>query len=164
MIRVIKIMLVLAVALWGFLGAFHNLADWTGTLGAVTAVTTMSTFEGGVDSWQATSMPAVVWLGALFILVSKLATGVLCAWGSMKMWQARNSDLDAFKAAKKMAVAGCGVALFMLFTGFIVIAESWFELWRSDVMRGPVLGSAFRYAALITLIALFVATEEPSNQ
>ena len=48
----------------------------------------------------------------------------------------------------------------MLFTGFIVIAESWFELWRSDVMRGPVLDSAFRYGGMIALIAVFVAVKE----
>lgn len=48
----------------------------------------------------------------------------------------------------------------MLFGGFIVIAETWFELWRSEVMRDPVLGSAFRYAALMLLIALFVANKD----
>lgn len=57
-------------------------------------------------------------------------------------------------------MTGCAIAVTMLLGGFIVIAETWFELWRSDVMRGPVLGSAFRYAGLITLIALFVATRD----
>ncbi|MFT6056479.1 MAG: hypothetical protein ACJAS2_000754 [Pseudohongiellaceae bacterium] len=27
----------------------------------------------------------------------------------------------------------------MLFGGFIVIAEGWFELWRSEFLRGPSL-------------------------
>lgn len=160
MIRTVKIVLVLAVAFWGFTGALHNLIDWQGTLGAVRAVTSMSTFDGGAESWQATSQPLVVWLGALFIMLSKLITACCCGLGALKMWHSKNSDADAFHAAKVMALAGCGVALFMLFTGFIVVAESWFELWRSDVMRGPVLDSAFRYAALITLIALFVANKD----
>lgn len=47
-----------------------------------------------------------------------------------------------------------------LFGGFVVIAESWFELWRSEAMRGPVLESAFRYCGLIALIAVFVATND----
>jgi hypothetical protein len=42
----------------------------------------------------------------------------------------------------------------MLFGGFIVIADSRFELWRSDGMRGPVLDSAYRYLGSILLIAL----------
>jgi hypothetical protein len=38
----------------------------------------------------------------------------------------------------------------MLFGGFIVIAESWFELWRSEAM-GAVLSAALRYGSMIAL-------------
>jgi predicted small integral membrane protein len=72
------------------------------------------------------------------------------------MWQARHADTKQFQMSKQLGLIGCAVALVMLFGGFIVIAETWFELWRSDVMRGPVLDSAFRYAGMIALIALFV--------
>ena len=75
------------------------------------------------------------------------------------MWQNR-SDGAAFKQAKQLALSGCGIAIMMLFLGFVVVAESWFELWRSEVMRGPVLDSAFRYAGMIGLVALLVATED----
>ena len=160
MVRVIKILLIVAVALWGFVGALHNIIDWSGTLGAVNAATSMSTFEGGAESWQATSRPVIVWLGALFIVCSKLTAAVLCSWGAFKMWQNRHALATDFTTAKEMALAGCGVAIFMLFTGFIVIAESWFGLWQSEVMREPVLDSAFRYAGLSALIALFVGNQE----
>ena len=43
MLRTTKICLVLTVALWGLLGAFHNVTDWSGTTGAVGAVTSMVT-------------------------------------------------------------------------------------------------------------------------
>ena len=76
------------------------------------------------------------------------------------MWAARGGDVAVFAQSKHIALAGCAVAVFMLFSGFIVIAESWFELWRSDVMRGPVLASAYRYAGMIALIAIFVASKE----
>lgn len=160
MTRIIKIMLVVAVAMWGYVGALHNILDWGGTLGAVKAAISMTTFDGGVDSWQATGSTVVVWLGALFIMLSKLSTAAFCSWGALKMWQFRTAEPQQFQEAKKVALAGCGVAIFMLFFGFVVVAESWFELWRSDVMRGPVLDSAFRYAALIALIALFVANPD----
>ena len=160
MLRTTKICLVLTVALWGLLGAFHNVTDWSGTTGAVGAVTSMVTFDGGAGSWQATSNPVVIWIGALVIALSKLASGVLCAIGAMGMWRARNADAVAFRAAKGVALAGCAIAMIMLFGGFVVIAESWFELWRSEVMRGPVLDSAFRYGGMIMLIALFVMNDE----
>ena len=160
MLRIIKILLVASVALWGFVGAFGNITDWNGTLGAVGAATSMATFEGGADSWRATSSPIIIWLGALFIMLSKTAAGILCLLGAQQMLVARNAGAQDFAKAKEIAIAGCGVAVFMLFTGFIVIAESWFELWRSDVMRGPVLDSAFRYGGMICLIALFVSMRD----
>jgi predicted small integral membrane protein len=159
MLRTTKIGLIVAVVFWGFAGAFHNVMDWTGTTGAVAAVTSMATFEGGPESWQASSNLVLIWAGALFIMLSKVTAGTLCLIGATNMWQERHSDSASFSSAKKLALAGCGIAMLMLFGGFIVIAESWFELWRSDVMRDPVLGSAFRYGAMITLIAVFVALD-----
>lgn len=157
MLRTTKIALVLAVALWGMVGAFHNFLDWNGTLGAVGAATSMATFEGGADAWQATSNPAMIWLGAFFIVLSKIVAAILCLIGAGAMWRVRSDAPASFAAAKRLALTGCGVAAFMLFTGFIVIAESWYELWRSDAMRGPVLESAFRYGGMILLIAIFVS-------
>jgi predicted small integral membrane protein len=49
----------------------------------------------------------------------------------------------------------------MLFGGFIVLAEAWFELYRSDALRGPVLDTAYRYLGSVLLIALFIANKEP---
>lgn len=158
-LRTTKILLVVAVVFWGFIGALFNVLHWDGTMGAVGAVTSMSTWEGGAESWQATSNVAVIWAGALFITLLKITAGILCALGAKNMWQTRRSTAASFGSAKKLALAGCGVAMLMLFGGFIVIGESGFELWRSDAMRGPVLESAFRYGGMITLIALFVGME-----
>jgi predicted small integral membrane protein len=160
MLRIAKIALIFIVACWALIAAFQNIADWQGTLEAVGAATSMATFEGGAESWQATSNIAVIWLGALFILGSKIAAGGLCLLGAWRMWVFRQADETAFRAGKQLALVGCTVALVMLFGGFVVIAESWFELWRSDAMRGPVLDSAFRYAGMIALIALFVSTAD----
>ncbi|HSG88106.1 MAG TPA: DUF2165 family protein [Pseudomonadales bacterium] len=160
MLRIAKTLLVCSVVLWGLVGAFHNILDWSGTLGAVGAATSMATFEGGAESWQATSSMVIVWAGALFICLSKLLTAGLCGVGATRMWAARGAGAAEFEAAKSFALTGCAVAVLMLFGGFIVIAESWFEMWRSDVMRGPVLQSAFRYGGMIALIALFVATRD----
>ncbi|MCF6192759.1 MAG: DUF2165 domain-containing protein [Kangiellaceae bacterium] len=155
-----KTLLIVTVALWGFIGAYQNTVNWDGTIGAVQAATSMTTFENGATSPHATSNQLIVWMGALFIVLSKLATGTLCAIGAVKMWQAQANDMEAFTLAKEIALTGCAIAMLMLFGGFIVIAEGWFELWRSESMRGPVLESAFRYAGMIALIGLFVATKD----
>jgi len=159
-LRMTKIALILAVAAWGLVGGLLNVINWQGTLSSVLAATSMSTFDGGADSWQATSNSLLMWLGALFIAVSKAVSCGLCLAGAYRMWAARGADCAAFDGAKELALAGCGVALFMLFTGFIVAAESWFEMWRSEVLRVIALQSAFRYGGMIALIALFVAMPE----
>lgn len=159
MIRIVKIGLIITVVFWGFFGALGNVLHWDETLSSVTAVTSMVTYEGGSESWQATSNPLVTWLGALFIMLSKLSAGILCMVGARRMWQSRNGSVTDFSAAKGTALAGCGIAVIMLFGGFIVIAESWFELWRSEAMGG-VLSAALRYGSMIALIAIFVAAPD----
>ena len=160
MLRMLKILLVLTVAAWALLGGFMNILHWQETTGSVTAVTTMATFEGGAESWRATANPALILLGALFITLSKLTGGLLCVFGAMKMLAAAGADAGVFAAAKKPALAGCAVIIFMLFGGFVVVAEGWFDMWRSDALRGMVIDSAFRYCAIIALIGIFVAMNE----
>lgn len=160
MLRIIKILLILSIATWALLGALGNVVDWGGTTGSVEATTSMSTFDAAPTSGRATSNPAIVLLGALFITLLKIATGALCLFGALRMWSARSADVATFARAKTFALTGCGVAMFMLFAGWIVIAETWFELWRSPSMLGPVLGSAFRYFGMIGVIALFVGARE----
>lgn len=160
MSRTIKILLIGCVALWGFLGALGNLTDWSGTIGGVSAAATMSTWEGGSQSWRATDNTALITLAAVLIPALKAGSAVLCSLGAWAMWQSRAQSSDAFGAAKQNAIAGCGLAIALLFLGWIVLAESWFEAWRSDVLRDAALESAFRYIGSIGIIALFVAMRD----
>ncbi len=159
-IRVVKIFLVITLALWGLAGASGNLQNWGETVGSVQAVTTMVTFEGGATRWQATSNPVIVWSGAIFIAGSKLLMGLMCALGAARMLAALRAEPASFNAAKTIALAGAGIAVIMLFGGFIVIAESWYELWRSQSELGGALDAAFRYAGMIALIAIFVGMRD----
>ena len=160
MLRSIKIILVLSVAVWGTLSAFGNFTHWSGTLEAVGAATSMATFEGGAESWQATTNPVVIMAGAVYIVSLKILTAFLCFVGAQRMWSARKDSAQVFSDSKTIALTGCGVGVFLLFFGWIVIAETWFELWRSDVLRGPVLDSAFRYGGFIALIGIFVGARD----
>lgn len=161
MLRILKIILVALVAAFGLAGGFNNVVNWAETLGAVTAVTSMSTWEGGSADWRAVSSTPLTWLGAMWIVVSKIAAALLCGIGAARMWAARRSGAVEFAGAKRMALAGCAVLAIMLFGGFIVVSETWFELWRSEAMRAPVLDAALRYLGSVLLIALFVAGDDP---
>lgn len=96
----VKAIMIFTVAIWGLVGALHNLLDWSGTLGAVGAVTSMATINAGESSWQATSNPIVIWAGALFIILSKLVTALLCTKGSVGMWRAKVANDPIYHSAK----------------------------------------------------------------
>ena len=160
MLRIMKIGLVLSVALWGMLGARGNIADWKGTTGAVAPVTSMSTFAGGADRWEATTNPAVILAGAMFVVLFKVTTALMCLAGAWRMSAHRTSDAETFGRAKTLALTGCAVAVFSLFIGWTVIGEGWFEFWRSDALREAAGGGAFRYGGFIALIALMVGARD----
>lgn len=160
MLRIVKVLLILSIAAWALIGVLGNVIDWGGTMGAVGAATSMSSFDPVPASGRATTSGVVILLGALFIVLLKLLTGALCLFGAWQMWAARAGDAEDFARAKAYALTGCGVAMFMLFAGWIVIAETWYELWRSPVMIDLALNSAFRYAGMIGVMALFVGARE----
>ena len=157
MLRYVQILLVITVAMWSLLSAIDNLADWSGTTNGVTSVVSMSNYQGGPFRWRATHEPVVVIVGSVFITLSKAASGCLCLIGALQMWRARRQDTIGFTHAKCLALSGGAIAILLLFGGFVVIAEGWFQMWRSSIMVSTVSSTAFRYGAMITLISLFVA-------
>jgi predicted small integral membrane protein len=161
MLRIVKIVLAASVAAFGFIAGIFDLTNWSNTVATVGMVTSMSSWQGGASSWHAVSSAPLSWLGAAWIIAGDLGAAVLCTASVARMWSARNTTGAEFTAAKKLALAGCGILAIMLFGGFTVVAEAWFELWRSDAMRGPVLDTVYRYLGSILLIALFIASKEP---
>jgi predicted small integral membrane protein len=161
MLRVVKMVLIAWVAIFAFLSGIFDLVHWGNTVEAVGMVTSMNSWPGGATSWKAINSALLNGLGALWIIGGDLTAAVLCIAGVARLWRARYAHEGEFALAKRIALAGCGVLVIMLFGGFIVLAEAWFELWRSDALRGPVLDTAYRYLGSILLIALFVASKEP---
>ncbi|HUO12810.1 MAG TPA: DUF2165 family protein [Caulobacteraceae bacterium] len=158
MLRIVKILLVVGVLAWAVVGLWDNLAGWRETNAAVMAVTSMKTLPpGGPERWRAIADAPVILAGAVFILLFKLATVGLCAAGAWRMWTRRSADADTFGKAKTLALAGCSIAVLGLFIGWIVIAEEWFETYRSAHDAGEL---AFRYGGFIGVIALLVATRD----
>ncbi len=164
MLRIVKIVLGVAVAAFGLISGIFDLINWHSTAASVGAVTSLIGVQGGAASWKAISSAPLSWLGALWIIAGDLTAAVLCTIGVACMWRARNASAAEFSTAKRLVLSGCGVFAIMLFGGFTVVAESWFELWRSDAMRDAVLGAAFRYLCSILLIALFVASAESEQR
>jgi predicted small integral membrane protein len=139
-----------------------NIVDWSGTKGGVEAVTSMSTFQDGPFRARATSSLIVVLAGATFITLSKGVAGILCLAGAWRMWRAHRSAAEDFQQAKNLALIGCSVAALLFFGGFVVIAEGWFEMWRSSTLGSSVGAAAFRYFGAVMLVAIFIQQPEKS--
>lgn len=158
MLRIIKILLIAAVAGWAVVGLWDNFAAWDGTTRAVSLVTSMKTLPlANADLWRATMSPTIIYAGVAFIVMFKLITGCLCAVGAWQMARSRAADAESFARAKSLAVAGCAIAVFGLFAGWIVIAEEWYDMYQSARDAGEL---AFRFGGFIGLIALIVAARE----
>ena len=159
MLRIVKIMLILSVAAYCFLGLIDNIFDWSHTLQSIGGVVSMTTLEGGGHWRQATSNPAIIIGGAVFIILFKIVAGSACLVGAWRMWGMRRADDATFARAKALALVGCGVAMFGVYVGWTVIGEQMFEMWRSHLFA-PSANTAFRYGGSIALIAIFVGMRE----
>ena len=159
MLRAIKILLITAVCLWGAMSALGNLIDWQGTRGAVGAVSGMTGLDDGLKDWRAISNTWVILAGAACIVTFKILSAMLCGLGAYRMLSSIDASNEHFGAAKHLALAGCGVAVFGLFLGWIVLGEQWFEMWRSPQL-GMAGEAAFRYGGFIGIIGVFVAMPE----
>ena len=160
MYRLVKVGLMATAAWWAISSGLYNVTNWSESLSYIKAVTSMSLFEGGSDSWQATSSPIIIWAGMLFIFGGKVAAAIMCSMGTWRMWKARAADKETFVEAREIGLAGCGIAVIMLFAGFIGIAENFFDLWRSADIGGSVLGGAYRYGGVMALIGILVGATD----
>ena len=71
------------------------------------------------------------------------------------MWRARNATATNFNEAKNLAMLGGGIAIAMLFGGFIVIGGEYFAMWQSDFGTGAQ-NHAFRLLGTIGIVLFFV--------
>jgi len=159
MIRYTKILLALAVALWGLLGGMGNLMNYQDGAQSVTAVLSMETIPHA-DSANKNIPPdsIMVTLGFMFIWGLKLVGGALCLVGFIQMWRTRRADACDFGEAKKWAIAGCGLLFFMLFFGFSLVAVGPFKLYLSPMISTVELAALF--AGQIGIVMLFLHQQE----
>lgn len=157
-LRIIKILLSFSVAAWGIIAGAMNLLYYQPGTQAVSRVLAM----GGEESIRSLSSPVFVHVGYAFIYISKFAVGVICAWGTYQMWIAYKGSAEQFSQAKSSALTGCGIALFMLFFGFIVLAGSFFSTGSPSQAKLIYHHFTIIYMAGIGLIAFFIALPESS--
>ena len=153
-LRYIKIVMMLMIGLFGLIGASYNLMQMDSDLELVSQVI-VGAGASGIADWQKIESQWLVTLCWSIIPIAKVLTGLLCLLCVKQMWSARHLDLLAFQRSKAIGMTGCGIMLAMLFGVFILVSETWFQQWQTELGAG-ILGAAQRYIISIGVVAFFV--------
>lgn len=147
-LRLSKILLVAAIALWLALVAFGNIADYGSNLVFVQHVLAMdSIFPDASIHHRAIHSPLLQHTAYVLIIVAETLAAVLCGAGAWHMGCARCSSAATFHRAKRLAIAGFTLGLLLWLGGFMAIGGEWFGMWMSTSWNG--LASAFRFVVVL---------------
>jgi predicted small integral membrane protein len=162
-LRVAKLALVFAVAIFYSLVVLNNTTDYDSNYQFVRHVLMMdSTFPGNRGMWRAINSPALHTIFYLAIITWETVSMILCWLGAITMLRALHKTPAAFHAAKRVAIAGLAFSLLMWFVVFLSVGGEWFLMWQSKMWNGQ--DAAFRMFTVIGIILLFVAQPEVEAQ
>ena len=157
--RNLKIIAALFIGLTGLLAFLNNLFNIVSAQSFVAAVISAPeqpyyeiigpTFAA---AWQA-------WLGLGVIMAGELAAGVLGFVGAAKLFGKRSAVPAEFQDAKKLAIAGGAIGVFVWYGFFIVLGEMYFNMWQTDIGLGSVNG-AFRYGTVCAVLMFFISMRD----
>ncbi len=149
-----KVILVWAVALFAFLVALNNLTDYGSNYAFVTHVLKMdTTFPANRSMWRAIDAPflhhALYWI----IILAEATTAVFCWLGGLYLFRSLDNP-DHFNQAKGTAIVGLTMGLVLWFTGFLTIGGEWFLMWQSQQWNGQE--AAFRLVVIFGIVLLYL--------
>ena len=157
--RGLQALFVAAVALFALLVALNNVTDYGSNFQFVRHVLSMdTTFEGNNLMWRALEAPWLHHLAYAVIIGAEAATGLCCAVGAWRLWQARHQDAPAFARAKGLASIGLAIGILLWFTGFLTIGAEWFLMWQSPEWNGQQ--AAFRFVMVLFATLIFLHLPE----
>jgi predicted small integral membrane protein len=158
-LRIAKIVLVSALALYYALVVFNNLTDYDSNFQFVRHVLMMdSTLPNNRGMWRALNQPAWHTLFYVAIIIWEAMTALLCSWGAMRLARACRVGADGFNRAKSFAIAGLTLALLLWLFAFLTVGSEWFLMWQSKIWNGRE--PAFHMFLVTGIVLLLVAQPE----
>ena len=156
-IRVCKIALVLAVALFFSVAVYNNITDHDNSWRFIQQVMTMATIRQDPDiMWRAISDPAVQFWAYLVIVGAQGLIALLCWVGGLRLLLTLfASDVD-FNKAKNIAILGVTLGFLFYAVGFLIIAGEWFALWQSRSWNGQItiVSLLFFFGAVLVILMM----------
>jgi predicted small integral membrane protein len=162
-LRVAKILLVFAVALFYAGVVFNNTTDYNSNYEFVRHVMMMdSTFPGNRGMWRAINAPALHTAFYVAIIAWEALVMILCFAGAAKLAGALQGPASAFNAAKRASIIGLSLGLFKWLVAFLAVGGEWFLMWQSKEWNGQ--DAAFRMFTVVGIVLLFLAQPDTEEQ
>lgn len=162
-LRLAKLLLVLAVALFYTFVVFNNLTDYDSNNQFVRHVLMMdTTFPANHGMWRALNSPALHTAFYVSIITWESVTMLLSWWGGWNLAHAISAPPAEFHRAKQVAVAALTLALLMWLVAFLIVGGEWFLMWQSKTWNGQE--AAFRMFTVIGIVLLLLVQPETSEQ
>jgi predicted small integral membrane protein len=162
-IRIAKISLIAAVALFYTVVVFNNLTDYNSNYLFVSHVLNMdSTFPGNAGMWRAVhSVPVYKSFYASIISWESL-TAVLAWLGATTLVRQLRATAADFNRAKRFAVIALTLSMLMWFVAFLTVGAEWFLMWQSKTWNGQE--AAFRMFTVVGITLIFLVMPDVEEQ
>jgi len=126
-LRVAKMLLVFAVALFYAFVVFNNTTDYDSNYQFVRHVMMMdSTFPGNHGMWRAINTPVLHTAFYVVIIAWEALAMLLCFGGGVKLAGTLRGTAAAFQSAKGVAIIGLTVCLLPWLVAFLSVGGEWF--------------------------------------
>ncbi len=158
-LRLSRLSMVAAVALFFTLVAWGNIVDYGANFAFVQHVLTMdTTFKSPALMGRAIETPALHHAAYWLIIGWQVLTAALCWSGAWRLWRARGAGVAAYDAAKGLAILGLTAGFLLYTAGFVAVGGEWFAMWQSSTWNGQ--RSAHIFFTFIGIVLLFLALPE----
>jgi predicted small integral membrane protein len=162
-LRVAKLTMIFAVAVYYTLLVFNNVTDYNSNYQFVRHVLMMdSTYPGNRGMWRALNQPTWHTFAYVFIIAWEVVTTLLCWWGALQMTKALHASVAEFHRAKRIAIVALTLSLLMWFVAFLDVGGEWFLMWQSRLWNGQ--DKAFHMFTVIGIVLLLAAQPETEER
>jgi predicted small integral membrane protein len=162
-LRVAKIALIFAVALFYTFVVLNNVTDYDSNYQFVRHVLMMdSTFPANHGMWRAINSRAIHTAFYVSIIAWESITMLLAWAGGFRLIRSFSAGAIEFHRSKSVAVLALTTALLMWLLAFLSVGGEWFLMWQSRTWNGQ--DAAFRMFTVIGIVLMLVALPDSEVQ